>query len=202
MPSLICFQFSQNPHLKKELFKTEGKTLVEASPVDRIWGIGLAENNPKSRIKREWRGKNLLGYILTGVREELADLEAKSQSLEYMKGDSKSATEDDGSPITRELASSFTEEGEAMVPKTVSPVTDSPMGKHEIEKGTEVENKMKVFKSEKSSEEMEKDGETTVARKTTSIVTDSTTTNHVTSENERTEDLEEVNAKNKMKEIK
>lgn len=50
---------------------TYSKTLVEASPYDRIWGIGLSENDPKAWNKLTWREKNLLGEILTTVRERL-----------------------------------------------------------------------------------------------------------------------------------
>ena len=53
------------------MLATLGTILVEASPWDKIWGIGLAKDNPKALDKRNWRGKNLLGYILTDVREEL-----------------------------------------------------------------------------------------------------------------------------------
>lgn len=65
------FQFSQNEELKQQLLLTYPKTLVEASPYDRIWGIGLSENDPKAWNKLTWRGKNLLGEILTTVRERL-----------------------------------------------------------------------------------------------------------------------------------
>ncbi|XP_077981733.1 protein irg-1-like [Glandiceps talaboti] len=64
-------KFSQNSELKAKLFATVGTTLVEASPRDRIWGIGLGAANPKAQRKATWRGKNLLGYILTDVRDEL-----------------------------------------------------------------------------------------------------------------------------------
>jgi ribA/ribD-fused uncharacterized protein len=43
-------KFRQNPKLLKKLLTTTG-TLVEASPYDRVWGIGLGASNPKSRNK-------------------------------------------------------------------------------------------------------------------------------------------------------
>lgn len=64
-------KFSQNDHLKEALFQTKGTLLVEASPRDRIWGIGLGESNPKAMDPKQWRGQNLLGKILTDVRETL-----------------------------------------------------------------------------------------------------------------------------------
>ncbi|XP_072173146.1 N-glycosidase YbiA-like [Diadema setosum] len=71
-------KFSQNEDLKERLMATKGTTLVEASPRDRIWGIGLGKDNPKALSKDTWRGQNLLGYILTEVREEL---EKQSQEV-------------------------------------------------------------------------------------------------------------------------
>jgi len=71
-----CFaKFSQNPDLKKTLFDTEGTTLVEASPEDRIWGIGLSKHDPRAQNRPTWRGKNWLGEVLTKVREDLKALE-------------------------------------------------------------------------------------------------------------------------------
>ena len=53
--------------------KLEGSNviLVEAAGRDMIWGIGLGQNNPKSRDPLLWRGRNLLGFALTVVREQL-----------------------------------------------------------------------------------------------------------------------------------
>ena len=64
-------KFMQNPHLSKILQDTANTTLVEASPYDKIWGIGLREDDPRAKDKNQWQGKNLLGYALTEVRLEL-----------------------------------------------------------------------------------------------------------------------------------
>ena len=53
------------------IIDTHPKTLVEASPMDRIWGIGLAADDYRAHNRKKWRGMNLLGQALTEVREEL-----------------------------------------------------------------------------------------------------------------------------------
>jgi ribA/ribD-fused uncharacterized protein len=64
-------KFSQNPDLLELLLVTGDKTLVEASPKDRIWGIGLAADDPRAMNRSAWRGKNWLGEVLMRVRAEL-----------------------------------------------------------------------------------------------------------------------------------
>lgn len=64
-------KFEQNIELKEFLLKTDNKVLVEASPVDNIWGIGLASDNPLVKQPKNWKGLNLLGFVLMSVREEL-----------------------------------------------------------------------------------------------------------------------------------
>ena len=64
-------KFTQNPELLAQLLATRGTTLVEASPYDRIWGIGLAASNPRAQDPAQWRGQNLLGQVLTSLRDEL-----------------------------------------------------------------------------------------------------------------------------------
>jgi ribA/ribD-fused uncharacterized protein len=63
-------KFSQNLHLKQALLNTTGKILVEASPNDRIWGIGMHKNEALVTPPNEWKGLNLLGKILTEIRNE------------------------------------------------------------------------------------------------------------------------------------
>ena len=64
-------KFSQNPDLQAKLVETYPKTLVEASPVDHIWGIGLSAYDNDARTKETWKGLNLLGKILTEVRDDI-----------------------------------------------------------------------------------------------------------------------------------
>src|SRR5262249_10193217 len=64
-------KFTQNADLRELLPGTRGTTLVEASPHARIWGIGLAATDPRAHDASTWRGQNLLGKILTALREEL-----------------------------------------------------------------------------------------------------------------------------------
>ncbi len=65
-------KFSQHPHLKDFLLGTGDRVLVEASPVDRIWGIGLAATDPGAEDPKQWRGLNLLGFALMEVRRRLS----------------------------------------------------------------------------------------------------------------------------------
>jgi len=64
-------KFSQNKDLLKILMNTKGTTLVEASPYDKIWGIGMKSDNPKAQNRETWNGKNWLGEAITKVREDL-----------------------------------------------------------------------------------------------------------------------------------
>ena len=64
-------KFTQNKNLLKRLFNTKDTELVEVSPTDIVWGIGLPKNNPKIYDKTKWRGSNKLGSILTKLRNEL-----------------------------------------------------------------------------------------------------------------------------------
>jgi hypothetical protein len=65
-------KFGQHPPLRDWLVATAPKVLVEASPHDRVWGIGLPAEDPRARDPRAWLGENLLGFTLMRVRDELA----------------------------------------------------------------------------------------------------------------------------------
>lgn len=65
------YKFTQNENLKEFIINTKNRILVEASPVDPIWGIGMAEDHKDIMNPNKWRGDNLLGFALMEVRDEL-----------------------------------------------------------------------------------------------------------------------------------
>jgi ribA/ribD-fused uncharacterized protein len=64
-------KFRQNAPLLRYLLGTRGRLLVEASPTDRIWGIGLAQDDPRAADPHQWAGLNLLGFTLMRARAAL-----------------------------------------------------------------------------------------------------------------------------------
>jgi ribA/ribD-fused uncharacterized protein len=65
-------KFEQNPELKRYLIGTGSKIIAEASPVDRIWGIGLAQDDPHADNPLKWNGDNLLGFSLMEARDQIS----------------------------------------------------------------------------------------------------------------------------------
>lgn len=72
-------KFQQNPSLLQFLFGTKPYILVEASPRDRVWGIGMGKQNPDAQNPLKWRGTNLLGFALTETRELLMQNRGESR---------------------------------------------------------------------------------------------------------------------------
>ena len=64
-------KFAQHPDLQQFLLRTNRRVLVEASPVDKIWGIGLHKDTPNIENPYTWKGLNLLGFALMEVRDIL-----------------------------------------------------------------------------------------------------------------------------------
>ena len=67
----LMAKFSQNKDLKEQLKNTKNAVLAECAIKDLIWGIGLSLNDPDRYDLCKWQGKNLLGYTLMMVREQL-----------------------------------------------------------------------------------------------------------------------------------
>ena len=65
-------KFNQHPAFANYLLNTGAKVMVEASPADAIWGIGLSQEGKDANNPYAWRGLNLLGFALMEVREFLA----------------------------------------------------------------------------------------------------------------------------------
>lgn len=64
-------KFSQNEDLKAWLLTTGNKVLVEASPFDSIWGIGMNKAQAEAVSPDEWKGENWLGWCLMEARDRL-----------------------------------------------------------------------------------------------------------------------------------
>ena len=64
-------KFTQNKGMKFALMETGDKVIVEASPYDAIWGIALAEDDPRANDRASWKGANWLGEAITQVREDI-----------------------------------------------------------------------------------------------------------------------------------
>ena len=75
-------KFSQNKDLLDLLLSTKNTILVEVSPIDKIWGIGMDIYNPNIYDENKWLGQNLLGFILTRLRDEFI-LKQQNQYFNY-----------------------------------------------------------------------------------------------------------------------
>lgn len=73
MYETVYAKFSQIDHMRASLLMTGEKILVEASPYDLIWGVGLAPNDPLVLDEANWKGLNLLGKALMAVRATLLE---------------------------------------------------------------------------------------------------------------------------------
>ena len=64
-------KFTQNTELGEQLLETGNRILVEASPLDKIWGIGMAEEDLGIEDPSNWKGLNLLGQAITLVKQQM-----------------------------------------------------------------------------------------------------------------------------------
>ncbi|MDR7383654.1 NADAR family protein [Promicromonospora iranensis] len=64
-------KFAAHPDLQEFLLRTGSRVLVEASPRDRVWGIGMGAKNENAENPAAWRGLNVLGFALMEARERL-----------------------------------------------------------------------------------------------------------------------------------
>eukprot|EP00475_Leptophrys_vorax_P005310 TRINITY_DN13225_c0_g1_i1.p1 TRINITY_DN13225_c0_g1~~TRINITY_DN13225_c0_g1_i1.p1 ORF type:complete len:182 (+),score=37.30 TRINITY_DN13225_c0_g1_i1:153-698(+) len=70
-------KFQQNPKMLEELLSTGEKTLVEASPFDRVWGIGMSSTDAHILKRSKWKGQNLLGKAIMEARTHLRSQQAQ-----------------------------------------------------------------------------------------------------------------------------
>lgn len=77
--SALRLKFRAHPDMLKVLLDTGDAVIAEASPVDRIWGIGIDADS--ARAGEPWRGENVLGKALMKVREEFRALSASENNI-------------------------------------------------------------------------------------------------------------------------
>lgn len=75
-------KFGQDPALRAFLLGTGARVLVEASPQDRVWGIGLTADDPRAADPARWRGLNLLGFALMEARARLRDADTDTDTTQ------------------------------------------------------------------------------------------------------------------------
>ena len=73
-------KFTQNTKLKQRLLSFENRTFVEASKSDKIYGIGIGVRDEKANNPRNWRGQNLLGMVITKIRDSLLIQQQQEQT--------------------------------------------------------------------------------------------------------------------------
>ena len=76
----VC-KFRDNENLKSILLETGDSVLVEASPYDKIWGIGMSKFDDGVEDQANWKGKNWLGFVLTRVRDDIRKHRADQDSF-------------------------------------------------------------------------------------------------------------------------
>ena len=89
-------KFTSNPKLKDLLLQTEDREIAEASPIDKIWGVGCSATKAKDRAN--WKGENLLGKALMEVRQMIRDEEPcnpDKKGKAVLTGSEDGDTEDD-----------------------------------------------------------------------------------------------------------
>ena len=79
------YKFSQNKEIRDFLLSTDNKILVEASPLDKIWGVGLSSEDSKIKNLSSWNGKNLLGFALMELRDELKRIYKHYDKINWSK---------------------------------------------------------------------------------------------------------------------
>ena len=70
----LLLKFDQNKKMKKHLLSTNDRLLVEASPYDKIWGIGIRIEKAKNTPQALWPGNNWLGQCLVQARNKLRSM--------------------------------------------------------------------------------------------------------------------------------
>lgn len=78
-------KFSQNEKLRDFLIGTGDMVLVEGSPWDKVWGAGIAVKDKRINLIDQWPGRNLLGFCLMQVRDNIKAVYANYDKVDFDK---------------------------------------------------------------------------------------------------------------------
>lgn len=67
----VLYDKFRNPHLREQMLSTGDRKFVEASPYDKIWGVGLSQDDERILNEENWKGQNLLGHCLDEVKSAI-----------------------------------------------------------------------------------------------------------------------------------
>lgn len=149
-------KFKQNPELRKFLLDTGEKILVEASPHDTVWGIGLSDTDKRISDPRNWNGSNLLGYALMEVRDILRNKEVDAISSQPIPPQS---ILENNPPVSDVIYSSFIPlavPGNYQIPDTTVNESFKNMWRGKLSADTDTNNKFKLAANFKLNEKKKK----------------------------------------------
>ena len=122
MLTAILGKFTQNEEHEKFLLSTGDKILVEGSPYDSTWGVGLAFNDPAIDNSQNWKGDNLLGKALMTARRLI-----KPNPKQHLSGQSNETHEHPDTPTMIAATQSFVVNSPTMIAATQSFVVNSEL---------------------------------------------------------------------------
>ncbi|KHJ84345.1 hypothetical protein OESDEN_15943 [Oesophagostomum dentatum] len=85
MMKAVMAKFKLDRRMRYQLFRTAGSVLVEASPHDIYWGIGLSIDDPNVADPTQWKGLNVMGEVLMQIRDVLLESPLYSEEVAKAK---------------------------------------------------------------------------------------------------------------------
>ena len=89
MRDACWLKYTTNQELQDLLLSFGNRTFAQASSDDEIWGIGLDLNDPLAADEANWTGQNLLGRVLTSIRDEILQMKKDGKKTIFLPGEAQ-----------------------------------------------------------------------------------------------------------------